>query len=65
MAFLRDGEKCGHGEAERIKWEVNKVLEKNLKNRRQLLDTSRNGKNFCLGLCDAGIRLQTSTVPGT
>lgn len=28
MAFLGDGEKCGHGEAERIKWGVNKVLEK-------------------------------------
>ena len=29
MAFLGDGGKCGHGEAERIKWGMNKVLEKN------------------------------------
>lgn len=29
MAFLGNGEKCGHGEAERIKCGVNKVLEKN------------------------------------
>lgn len=29
MAFLGDGEKCGYGETERIKWEMNKVLEKN------------------------------------
>ena len=27
--FVGLGRKCGQGEAERIKWEMNKVLEKN------------------------------------
>lgn len=53
MAFLGDGEKMWTWRGRKDKMGGEQGFRKNLKNRRQLLDTSRNRKDICIRICYA------------